>query len=357
MSWDLEEDLARWERGEISRGELAARHPEENTGEIVSLHARLTALAAHETPDATPGWKAVRSRLQDRPPRALRRQGRRIHRPIVVAAAIVVLAAGAAFATEPVRRGAGRILDGLAQFLGDSGPTRMKPLTLSAKNLSVYGVENTTVFWIPSVADVDQKRLECAIASAPAHGHAWVSPNCGDGVYIPDPDFYGVEAFTYAVSGGTGEPVVATVAVTIAPVNDPPIARNDVATTKDDTPVTIEVLANDTDVEGSHLEVVSTKGGSNGSVTNNGDGTLTYTPDPDFNGVDAFTYAVSDGTGEPVVATVTITVAPVNDAPIGRNDVSTEEDTPLRSKSWPTTPTSRTATWRSPPQREVRSDR
>jgi Cadherin-like domain len=53
-------------------------------------------------------------------------------------------------------------------------------------------------------------------------------------------------------------------------------------------------------------------------VTNNGDETLTYTPDPDFNGVDAFTYAVSDGTGEPVVATVTITVAPVNHPTVDR---------------------------------------
>jgi Bacterial Ig domain len=139
--------------------------------------------------------------------------------------------------------------------------------------------------------------------------------NNGDGTltYTPDPDFNGTDSFTYAVSDGTVEPVVATVTVTIAPVNDPPVGGDDDATTQEDAAVTIDVLANDTDAEHDHLGVVSTTEGSNGSVTNNGDGTLTYTPDPDFNGTDSFTYAVSDGNGGTVVVTVTVTVVPVDD--------------------------------------------
>jgi hypothetical protein len=55
------------------------------------------------------------------------------------------------------------------------------------------------------------------------------------------------------------------------------------------------VLANDIDVDGDTLTVTSVTQGANGSVIDNGDGTITYTPDPDWNGVDTYTYTVSDG--------------------------------------------------------------
>ena len=62
----------------------------------------------------------------------------------------------------------------------------------------------------------------------------------------------------------------------------------------------------------------------------NGDGTITYTPDKDFNGTDSFTYTISDGNGGTATATVTVTVAPVNDAPVAINDsASTGPGTPL----------------------------
>jgi VCBS repeat-containing protein len=332
MRRELEENLARWERGEISPGELASRHPEDNTADIVSLYARLTALASLDTPDPTPGWNAVRARLQDRPARTLRRRRRRVHRPIVVAAAIVVLIGGVAVASEPVRRGAGRILDGLAHFLVSGEPSHVKRLrlALSAMNVSVYGKENTTVAWIPSVRNAEEKPLACAIASRPAHGHAWVNRNCSYGGYVPLPEFNGADAFTYTVSDRGAEPALATVTVTVTPMNDPPIARDDAATSQEDTTVTIDVLANDTDVDGRHLKVASSTAGSNGSVTINRNGTLTYTPHPDFNGADAFTYAVSDGAAQRAVAMVTITLAPVNDPPIARDDAATtNEDIPV----------------------------
>ena len=97
---------------------------------------------------------------------------------------------------------------------------------------------------------------------------------------------------------------------------------NDTATADEDTPVTIDVLANDTDVDGDPLSVTTASAG-NGTVTVNPDGTLTYTPNADFHGTDTITYTVSDGQGGITTATVTVTVNPVNDAPVGRGDAFT----------------------------------
>ncbi|HMN93382.1 MAG TPA: Ig-like domain-containing protein, partial [Hydrogenophaga sp.] len=106
------------------------------------------------------------------------------------------------------------------------------------------------------------------------------------------------------------------------PVNDAPVAVDDVAETDEDTPVTIAVLANDTDVDGDALTVTSAVA-ANGTVVINADGTITYTPNADFNGTDTISYEISDGQGGTATATVTVTVNPVNDAPVAVDDVFT----------------------------------
>ncbi len=95
--------------------------------------------------------------------------------------------------------------------------------------------------------------------------------------------------------------------ITVTNVNDPPVAVADNATTPEDTPVTIDVLNNDSDIDGDTLTVDSVTQGINGSVTNNG-GNVTYTPAPGFNGTDSFTYTISDGNGGTDTATVTVTI-------------------------------------------------
>jgi len=95
--------------------------------------------------------------------------------------------------------------------------------------------------------------------------------------------------------------------ITITKANEPPVALDDSATTAVNTPVTIDVLANDFDADGDTLTVVSVTQGSHGSIINNG-GDVTYTPDPGFSGTDSFTYTVSDGKGGTDTATVTVTV-------------------------------------------------
>src|SRR5205807_991537 len=90
------------------------------------------------------------------------------------------------------------------------------------------------------------------------------------------------------------------------------------------------VLTNDSDVEGSPLTAVLVSGPANGSLTLNANGSFTYTPNANFNGTDSFTYKANDGALDSNVATITLTVTPVNDAPVATAEgYATSEDTPL----------------------------
>jgi hypothetical protein len=113
--------------------------------------------------------------------------------------------------------------------------------------------------------------------------------------------------------------------------NAAPLAKGDAAATAAATAVTIPVLANDSDAEGSALHVTGVTQGGHGSVAINPDGTLTYVPDAGFSGTDTFTYTISDGNGGGGSAAVSVTVAPlvppVNVAPVAQNDqAATGED-------------------------------
>ena len=116
--------------------------------------------------------------------------------------------------------------------------------------------------------------------------------------------------------GTTEGPLTSAQTASVANVNDAPVADNDSANTNEDTPVTVNLVANDTDVEGDTLVVSAVTQGTNGTVTFAG-GSVTYTPNGNFNGSDSFTYTVSDGNGGSATATVNVTVNPVNDAPTG----------------------------------------
>ncbi len=157
----------------------------------------------------------------------------------------------------------------------------------------------------------------------------------GDGTvsYTPDLNFFGTDTFTYTVLDDDGEiSNEATVTVTVTELNDAPIANDDTATTPEETPVTIDLTDNDTDVDGTiddtSLVIVQP---NNGLVVDNGDGTVSYTPDLDFVGTDTFTYTVLDDDGEiSNEATVTVTVTELNDAPIANDDTATTPiDTPV----------------------------
>ncbi|MEM6496506.1 MAG: Ig-like domain-containing protein, partial [Pseudomonadota bacterium] len=126
----------------------------------------------------------------------------------------------------------------------------------------------------------------------------------------PNPDFNGVETITYVVSEDTlGVTETGTISVTVTPVNDAPMANDDVVVTDAGRPTPISVLNNDTDVDMDSLAVVSASA-ANGTVAINANGTVTYQSAPGFVGRDTISYKISDGNGGTDEATVTIVVRP-----------------------------------------------
>jgi hypothetical protein len=176
--------------------------------------------------------------------------------------------------------------------------------------------------------DLDGDVLSVASVSQGANGAVSIN---GDGTvqYTPDADFNGVDSFTYDVSDGNGGTDTGTVNVTIGAVNDAPVAVEDGALTDTDVAVDIDVLANDSDIDGDTLTVTSVTQGANGAVTINADGTVNYAPNAGFDGIDSFTYDVSDGNGGTATETVTVSVGS-NDVPVaGADDYAVDEDTTL----------------------------
>ncbi len=105
--------------------------------------------------------------------------------------------------------------------------------------------------------------------------------------------------------------------------NAAPVALDDSFTFDEDTPAVLDVLANDSDADGDSLSPVIVEGPSNGTLTLNADGTLTYTPNPDFFGEDSFTYQANDGTDVSGVATVLLTGIAANNPPVAGDDTIT----------------------------------
>ncbi len=99
------------------------------------------------------------------------------------------------------------------------------------------------------------------------------------------------------------------------PPNQPPTPMDDSASTTEESPVVVAPLANDSDPDGDPLTIFSFTQPANGTVIDNGDGTLTYTPDDDFAGPDSFTYTADDGNGGRTPAAVTISVSGLPDPP------------------------------------------
>lgn len=178
-------------------------------------------------------------------------------------------------------------------------------------------------------SDLDGDNLTVTVSTGPAHGTATVNLD-GTVHYVPNSNYNGQDSFTYTINDGHGGIVTATVTITVTPVNDAPVANNDTASTPEDASVKIPVLGNDSDVDGDTISVSSTTSPSHGSVVVNQDGTITYTPNANYNGVDSFQYTITDGNGGTSTATVNITVTPVNDAPTATGDSkTTPEDTPV----------------------------
>ena len=195
----------------------------------------------------------------------------------------------------------------------------------AAQNVDATTPEDTAVDVTLVGTDVDSDTLTYTIVDQPANGVLTIVGNVV--TYTPNANWHGTDSFTYKVNDGTIDSNLATVTITVTPVNDAPVAQNVDATTPEDTAVDVTLLG--TDVDGDTLTYAIVDQPTNGTLTIVGN-VVTYTPNANWHGTDTFTYKVNDGTLDSNVATVTITVTPVNDAPVAVDDAyTTNEDTVL----------------------------
>lgn len=173
--------------------------------------------------------------------------------------------------------------------------------------------------------DVEGSALTVVVVDAPDNG---TFTNMGAGfLYEPDLDYAGTDTMTYVANdGGASSVTPATVTFTIAAINDAPTAVSDTFATDEDVPLVVLVatgiLANDDDVDGDAILPVVDAQPENGTLALATDGSLTWSPSADFNGTDTFTYHLSDGVESSTIATVTLSVDPLNDAPTVPQPVS-----------------------------------
>lgn len=174
-------------------------------------------------------------------------------------------------------------------------------------------------------SDIDGDNLTAVLLSDVNHGQLDLNTN-GTFTYTPVPDFNGTDSFTYAANDGETNSAPATVTFTVTPVEDNPTAMNDSATVDEDSSLEVSVLANDFDVDGDDISVVSVQDSVNGTAELS-NGVVTFTPNQDFAGTAGFSYTIVDENGNQATASVTVTVNPVNDEPTSEDqEFSIAED-------------------------------
>ncbi|HYG73393.1 MAG TPA: Ig-like domain-containing protein, partial [Planctomycetota bacterium] len=186
----------------------------------------------------------------------------------------------------------------------------------SASALAFTLQEDQTLITTLSGSDPEGGTLVYLLATTPAKGTLTLSQTPqGQFLYVPQPNVSGTDQFTYRVFDGTTFSNTATVTLDIQPVNDGPVVANQTLATREDEALSGTLTA--TDVEGQPLRFVLLSNGALGRavITNATTGAFTYTPDPNAFGTDSFTVIASDGTDDSQVATITVQIAPTNDAP------------------------------------------
>ncbi len=213
------------------------------------------------------------------------------------------------------------------------------PNTAPVATADAYSTTEDTTLSVPAPGvlvndtDVDGDALTPLVVSSPSHGEIALG---GDGAlsYVPDEDFSGADSFTYQVVDGELYSNVVTVSLTVFSANDAPVASADNYRTTEDTALVVAaaagVLRDDRDADGDALTAELVSGPAHGTLALNGNGSFTYTPAADFNGLDSFTYKAFDGTTFSNTVAVSLKVTAVNDTPTAADDAyTTAEDTAL----------------------------
>lgn len=177
----------------------------------------------------------------------------------------------------------------------------------------ILNVTSTSLGVLSNDLNFDTDSLTLALVAGTAHGSLVVFMD-GTFSYTPEKDFHGTDTFTYIANNGIIDSNVATGVITVTPVNDAPLARDDfyiaVAGSKLNVTSTLGILSNDEDADGDPISADLAATSANGTLVLLSDGSFSYDPNPGFTGTDTFTYIASDGAVNSDPATVTITVGP-----------------------------------------------
>ena len=185
-----------------------------------------------------------------------------------------------------------------------------------------------TIDVLDNDSDPDNQPLTITEATVPAEQGSVEIVN-GQLVFTPAPDFNGEATISYTVSDPDGNTDDALVTVTVKGMSDAPDAEDDCAATLEDTPVTIDVLENDSDPDGQPLTITEANVPSDQGTVEIVDGKLVFSPAENFNGPATITYTVTDPDGNTDTAVVNVDVLPVNDLVAVDDVAQTDEDTPV----------------------------
>ncbi|MBQ4845481.1 Ig-like domain-containing protein [Pseudoalteromonas sp. MMG005] len=280
-----------------------------------------------------------------------------------------LVAASARLVTEP-KFGSVSIINGSATYtpnkhangpdsftytVSDSTPLTSEPATVNiavaavndapkAVNISKMTDEDTDL-----VISIDDIRTQASdiedtnptgdvkLTSEPTHGAVTLNQADGTLTYIPNLNVVATDTFKYTIADSNEEVSnEATISINIGAINDRPVVENDSAQTDEDTPLTLDILHNDSDVEdqgfnGANITLEDQGKGEGvfdlASVTVNADGQLHIAPAKDAVGELTFTYVLTDSEAlASVPATVKVTIKPVNDAPVAENNTATVQE-------------------------------
>ncbi len=192
-----------------------------------------------------------------------------------------------------------------------------------ADNQTVSTPEDTGKNIILTGSDPENDALTYVLVLGPTHGV--LTGTGANRHYEPNANFNGIDSFTFKTNDGALDSEVATVTINVGPANDAPVADDQNVTTPEDTAKDIILTGSDVDLDALNFLIVS--GPSHGTLVFSVDHWI-YTPVANYFGLDAFTFKVNDGIDDSNIATVSINVTSVNDAPAAVDqNITTPEDT------------------------------
>jgi hypothetical protein len=208
---------------------------------------------------------------------------------------------------------------------------QMNDLPAAAADAFTVDEDTVTVLDVrANDTDPDGDELTIEAVDDPPSGTATIDDR-GELVYQPDENYSGPDSLTYTLSDGRGGTITAQVNITVSPVNDTPDARNDRVATDIDVAIDFNVLANDRDADNPSLGVAIESGPADGSAVVAAGNTVRYVPNPEFEGVDRFTYLAVDASGATGTGTVIVIVGKPDLDPVAvKDDARTTADNDVR---------------------------